>query len=157
MVPSSLCVLQQPKYIQNIASAVRGCAVFDVNTLLWTGERVKYEEVERLPRELRMRAYSHVQVKQTDRPFDIIEQLDLTPVCIDLVDGAEPLPTFVHPLKAAYIFGPEDGTVSQVYRRLCHRFVYIPSKHCLNLAAAMNVVLYDRMVKLESWTHTQMG
>lgn len=29
----------------------------------------------------------------------------------------------------------------------CHRFVVIPSRSCLNLAASVNVVLYDRMVK----------
>jgi hypothetical protein len=30
---------------------------------------------------------------------------------------------------------------------LCHRFVVIPTHHCLNLAAAVNVVLYDRRLK----------
>jgi hypothetical protein len=37
-----------------------------------------------------------------------------------------------------------------VLRRLCHRFVHIQSNnHCLNLAAAVNVVLHDRKAKLQ--------
>ena len=44
-------------------------------------------------------------------------------------------------------FGPEDGSIDQVTRRFCHRFVMIPTKHCTNLAAAVYLVLYDRMLK----------
>jgi tRNA(Leu) C34 or U34 (ribose-2'-O)-methylase TrmL len=45
------------------------------------------------------------------------------------------------------VFGPEDGHVPKGIRTACHRFVTIPSHGCLNLAAAVNVVLYDRMAK----------
>jgi tRNA C32,U32 (ribose-2'-O)-methylase TrmJ len=53
----------------------------------------------------------------------------------------------VHPENAVYVFGPEDGSIPPVFRRHCHRFVSIPSKHCLNLAAAVYIVLYDRNQK----------
>ena len=29
----------------------------------------------------------------------------------------------------------------------CHRFIVIPSRHCVNLAAAVYLVLYDRAAK----------
>ena len=32
-------------------------------------------------------------------------------------------------------------------RKRCHRFVVIPSLHCLNVAMSVGTVLYDRMVK----------
>lgn len=147
MDPSSICVLERPKYIQNLASAVRACACFDVETLLWTGTRFQLGADERTPRELRMKAYRTVNVIHVTRPFDVMPSF-ITPVCVELLSGAVPLNEFVHPEHAAYVFGPEDGDVSQVYRRLCHQFVYIPAKHCLNLAAAMNVVLFDRNSKL---------
>lgn len=139
-------ILQKPKYIQNLGAAVRASSCFGVSRLIWTGSRINPEEEERIPRELRMKAYSDVEVVRTERPFDLTTRL--TPVCIELVANAEPLSSFVHPENAVYVFGPEDGDVSQVFRRLCHRFVYIPSKHCLNLAATINVVLYDRQCKL---------
>jgi len=68
-------------------------------------------------------------------------------VCIEIHPDSIALPDFVHPDNAVYVFGPEDGSVPQVIRRLCFSFVHIPSFHCLNLSAAVNVVLYDRAIK----------
>lgn len=70
-------------------------------------------------------------------------------VCVDLVDGAVPLTLFEHPAEALYIFGPEDGTISQDIIDRADDVVYIPANGCLNLAATVNVVLYDRMSKTE--------
>ena len=56
---------------------------------------------------------------------------------------------FCSPGEPVYVFGAEDGTVPPVIRRHCHKFVYIPAYHCLNLSAAVDVVLYDRMAKLQ--------
>ena len=66
---------------------------------------------------------------------------------MELRPDAEPLLTFEHPENALYVFGPEDGGLPKPIRVLCHRFVVIPTRHCLNLAAAVNVVLYDRLLK----------
>lgn len=142
-------VLQHPKYLNNLAAAKRACASFGVEHLIYTGNRIDWN-VDRIPRELRMKDYQSVNLRQHGRPFDLFPKL--TPVCIELVDNTVPLPIFQHPEHALYVFGPEDGSVSQVFRRLCHRFVSIPSKHCLNLAATINVVLYDRLCK-ESHQH----
>jgi tRNA(Leu) C34 or U34 (ribose-2'-O)-methylase TrmL len=81
-----------------------------------------------------------------DRPLDAFPE-DVTPVAVEVLDSAESLPTFIHPLGAVYVFGPEDGELPKGVRNACHRFVTIPSDGCLNLAAAVNVVLYDRMIK----------
>ena len=80
-----------------------------------------------------------------DRPFDLFPQG--TPVCVELLETAECLTTFVRPPNPVYVFGPEDGSVPPVIRRHCHKFVYIPAYHCLNPSAAVDVVLYDRMAK----------
>ncbi len=34
-------------------------------------------------------------------------------VCVELAEGAIPLPEYQHPDQAYYIFGPEDGTLDQ--------------------------------------------
>jgi tRNA(Leu) C34 or U34 (ribose-2'-O)-methylase TrmL len=68
-------------------------------------------------------------------------------VCIELVEGAQPLPDFVHPDNAFYIFGPEDGSISQEVIDQAAAVVYIPTVGCMNLAATVNVVLYDRLAK----------
>lgn len=68
-------------------------------------------------------------------------------VCVDLIDGATPLPQFVHPVRALYIFGPEDGTLGKQHTDRAQHVVYVPTRHCMNLAATVNVVLYDRAAK----------
>ena len=75
------------------------------------------------------------------RPFDT------QVVAVDLVDGAESLTTFVHPHRAMYVFGAEDATLGKrILDRAQHR-VFIPTRDCMNLAATVNVLLYDRMMK----------
>lgn len=140
-------VLTRVKYPHNLAAAIRACSCFGVPTLMWTGSRFAFTDGERLPREERMKGYADVKVYAEDRPFDRLPA-GVTPVCVELLPGSQPMNEFEHPENACYVFGPEDGHVPQAFRALCHRFVYIPSNHCLNLSAALNVVLYDRVVKL---------
>lgn len=71
-------------------------------------------------------------------------------VCVDLVVGAIPLPEFVHPEKALYVFGPEDGTIDQEIIDHADAVVYVPTIGCMNLAASVNVLLYDRLAKSEN-------
>lgn len=160
-MPLPAAVLIEPKYAHNLAAAIRACSCFGVQTLLWTGQRFAFEAGDRLPREERMKGYADVRVRNCTRPFDVLAGSSVTPiahlharggspVCVELTRGATPLDVFVHPARAVYLFGPEDGHVPQSYRALCHHFVYIPSRHCLNLAAALNVVLYDRAQKSDA-------
>jgi len=58
------------------------------------------------------------------------------------------LPQFDHPANALYVFGPEDSSLSQELVDKSHHRVYVPTIGCMNLAASVNVVLYDRQAKL---------
>jgi tRNA(Leu) C34 or U34 (ribose-2'-O)-methylase TrmL len=60
-----------------------------------------------------------------------------------------PLPGYKHPERALYIFGPEDGTLGHDVLDWCRDVVYVPTNGCMNLAATVNVVLYDRMTKTQ--------
>ena len=61
------------------------------------------------------------------------------PVAIEITD----------PRRAYYIFGPENGSLSKEIMNKCKYTVKIPTNGCLNLGAAVNVVLYDRLAKLK--------
>jgi tRNA(Leu) C34 or U34 (ribose-2'-O)-methylase TrmL len=141
-------ILIDPKYVHNVAAAIRAASCFDITRLVWTGFRVDLSGLDRLPREERMKGYRDVVWNHdpADKPFRFFAP-GVTPVCVELLEKSEPLTTFVHPDNGLYVFGPEDGGVPQAIRGLCHRFVHIPASHCLNLAAALNVVLYDRKAK----------
>lgn len=146
--PTGVCpalILCNPKYSANVGAIVRAASCFGAKQVWWTGNRVKLEEGQRLPREERLKGYKDVELVQFDYPFEHFK--DATPVAIELLPNSECLMDFEHPENAVYVFGPEDGSIPQVMRRHCHRFVSIPSSHCTNLAAAAYIVLYDRVYK----------
>ena len=67
-----------------------------------------------------------------------------------------PLTGYQHPERAFYIFGPEDGSLKKNVTSRCRDIVYIPTHGCMNLAATVNVVLYDRMLKAGGVTARQV-
>jgi tRNA(Leu) C34 or U34 (ribose-2'-O)-methylase TrmL len=147
---SPAIILCDPKYPHNLGQVVRACSAFDVKQLWWTGSRVlrELETMDRIPREERMRGYGEVKILHSDRPLDAYRKENVTPVAVEFRPGSsEELPHFHHPENPVYLFGPEDGGINQATLAQCHRFVFIPMKHCANLAAAVYMVLYDRMAK----------
>ncbi|MDX2258685.1 MAG: RNA methyltransferase [Hyphomicrobiaceae bacterium] len=69
-------------------------------------------------------------------------------VGIELIDTAIDLPSFRHPLQAAYVLGPEKGSLSEPLLQRCHYVVKIPTRFCVNVAMAGAVVMYDRVRSL---------
>lgn len=67
---------------------------------------------------------------------------------VELLDEATLLPEFRHPRQAAYVLGPERGSLSPDLAALCDHVVKIPTKFCMNLAIAGAVVMYDRVTSL---------
>ena len=92
------------------------------------------------------KAYRHIPMLWA---VDVMTHIptDCVPVAVDLVAGARDLRNYVHPERAFYVFGPEDGTLGATILDKCRDKVMVPTVGCMNLAATVNVVLYDRLVK----------
>lgn len=148
---SPAVILYNPKFSHNVGAAMRAASCFGVEQVWFTGDRVSLESKKgaRLPREERMKGYSSVELRHYDRPFDCFTS-DIVPVAVEITETSEQLPTFVHPERAVYVFGPEDGSIPSKIKRHCHRHVMIPTRHCTNLAAAVYIVMYDRLVKRQA-------
>jgi tRNA(Leu) C34 or U34 (ribose-2'-O)-methylase TrmL len=143
VAPSVLLI--NPKYAANVGKSLRLCSCYGIRQLWYTGDR-SHPEGARLPREERMKGYRDVALIRYDYPFDCFGP-DVVPVAVEVRENAERLHEFDHPPRALYVFGPEDGSIPQVALKHCHRFVVIPSRHCLNLATAVATVLWDRESK----------
>ena len=72
-------------------------------------------------------------------------------VGVELVDDAVDLPSFRHPLRAAYVLGPEKGSLSGPLLARCRHVVRIPTRFCINVAMAGAVVMYDRVRSLANF------
>ncbi len=81
-----------------------------------------------------------------------VEEMALPAGCVlvgvELDDRAVDLPVFRHPLKAAYLLGPEKGDLSEAAKSRCAHLVKIPMRFCVNLSVAAAIVMYDRMLTL---------
>ena len=78
-------------------------------------------------------------------------------VGVELVEGAIDLPSFRHPLSAAYVLGPERSGLSPAMLARCRHVVRIPTRFSLNLAVAGALVLYDRLLQHGRFAERPVG
>jgi len=140
--------LCNPKSPMNVGSVMRAAGCYKADSVLYTGDR--YERAVKFNTDTRDAARS-ISLSQVE---DLLEggSANRKVVCVELAEGAIPLPEFQHPDDVLYIFGPEDGTIDQKLVDRADAVVYVPTVGCMNLAATVNVVLYDRLVKSDSYT-----
>ena len=72
-------------------------------------------------------------------------------VGVELTEDAVDLPRFRHPMRAAYVLGPERGSLSPPLLARCDHVVRIPTRFCVNVAIAAAIVMYDRVRTLSHW------
>ena len=135
--------LTNPKSPSNVGAVMRAAGCYRVDSVFYTGRR--YDRAARFNTDTK-NVGRHIPLTQVaDLLESVLETVKV--VCVELVEGATPLPDYDHPRQALYIFGPEDGTISQDVIDRADATVYVPTIGCMNLAATVNVVLYDRLVK----------
>jgi tRNA G18 (ribose-2'-O)-methylase SpoU len=78
-------------------------------------------------------------------------------VGVELLDEAIDLPSFRHPLRAAYVLGPEQGSLSAELLSRCDYVVKIPTSFCVNVAMAGAIVMYDRVRTLGRFAERPIG
>jgi tRNA(Leu) C34 or U34 (ribose-2'-O)-methylase TrmL len=142
-LPIHLAIIN-PKSPENMGSILRAAGCYQAKSIRYTGER--YARAQAFSTDTK-NAHLNIAVTQLPAVIDPVKDKHLTKVAIELVEGAMPLPLFEHPEKALYIFGPEDGSIEQDVIDQCDHVVYIPTVGCMNLAATVNVLLYDRLAK----------
>lgn len=135
--------LVRPKCAANVGSVLRAAYCYGASMVAIQGDRTPIRSSTDTPQ-----AWRHIPVLRGDDLHALIP-FDAVPVAVDLVDDAVPLPAFQHPQRAFYVFGPEDGTLGKSVLDWCPQRVMVPTRTCMNLAATVNVILYDRLAKAD--------
>lgn len=151
--------LTNPKTPSNVGGIMRAAGCYSVDQVIYTGHRYTHAakfigsknntDTQKLSEQIPLIAIDDfLQLKQPSIKDQVAKLPESTKIiCVDLVEGAIPLPHFQHPDQALYIFGPEDGTIAQEVIDEADDVVYVPTVGCMNLAASVNVLLYDRLAK----------
>ena len=135
--------LINPKSPDNVGAVLRAAGCYGVNTIYYTGTRFERAAKYQLDTKQRSETIALTGVGSLLEQRQPGQQL----VCVELVEGATALPAFEHPARALYVFGPEDGSIDQALIDAADAVVYVPTIGCMNLAATVNVLLYDRLAK----------
>lgn len=133
--------LDNPKSNINVGSVLRAAGVYNASMVAASGGRWRSEKTDT------MRAYRHMPFMNNIENLKDIIPYDCVPVAVDIIEGAIPLPEYKHPERAFYVFGAEDATLGNRVLSWCRDTIYIPTNGCMNLAATVNVILYDRLCK----------
>jgi len=132
--------LDNPQYNPNIGAVLRAAGCFGASMVAFTGSKYKKARTDV------HRAHKRLPLIHVEDLKDIIPYA-CVPVAIEIMDGATSLIDYQHPHRAFYIFGPENSTLGSRVLSWCRDVVSIPSDGALNLAACVNIVLYDRLLK----------
>ena len=84
--------------------------------------------------------------------WDSVEEMDLPEGCqlvaVELTEDSVELPSFRHPMRAAYVLGPEMGDVSPELMEKAAHVIKIPMKFCVNVGVAGALAMYDRTISM---------
>jgi len=146
--------LVNPKNPFNIGAVMRAAGCFNASFLVAQGTRYKDNKAD----------FRNMDVEQARKRMPcflgVLNILDYVPydtqiVALERCQGATSLPEFIHPRRALYVFGPEDGAVSEDILKAAQHKVYVPSNGSMNLGACAYTVLYDRASKSSAFSGTQ--
>ncbi len=97
------------------------------------------------------KAVHHLPFYQWANADEMTLPLQCKLVGVELIEGAIDLPSFRHPLHAAYVLGPELGVLSEALLSRCDYVIKIPTAFCINVGMAGAIVMYDRVRSLGSF------
>ncbi|MEM9263207.1 MAG: RNA methyltransferase [Pseudomonadota bacterium] len=129
----------------NLGAVMRTAHAFNASFVFTIGAHHKAKEITNSDTS---HASTHVPLYE----WPSVDALELPKGCeligVELDDRAVDLPTFRHPLQAAYLLGPEKGSLSPEAANVCSYLIKIPTKFCVNLSVAAAIIMYDRTISL---------
>jgi tRNA G18 (ribose-2'-O)-methylase SpoU len=132
----------------NLGNLVRTAHAFGASAFFTIGASVDYAEVKSSDT-------SHADIHLPFYAYKNLAEFTLPKDCslvgVELLEDAVDLPSFRHPMRAAYVLGPEKGSLSPALIERCDYTVKIPAKFCVNVGIAGALTIYDRMISLGNY------
>lgn len=127
----------------NVGTLWRSAGSLDAAFIFTAGRRYPKQASDTI------KAWKHIPLFEFDTAADLFEHIpkDCVPVAVELNDASRPLARYSHPERAVYMLGAEDNGLPNAVLERCRDIVQIPGSHCLNVAVAGSIVLYDRVAK----------
>ncbi len=94
-----------------------------------------------------IKAWRHTPFHELDDPGDAIALIPFGCIPVAVETDGRPLAGYTHPERAIYFLGAEDTGIPNEVLRRCRDKITIPGDHCLNVAVAGSIVMYDRIAK----------
>ncbi len=127
----------------NVGNLLRSAHAFGASFFFTIAPHVPVREIARSDTS---DAGQHIPVYNFETVEGLLLPKGCTLVGIELTETAESLPSFHHPQAAAYVLGPERGSLSPELMERCANIIKIPTRFCVNVGIAGAIVMYDRMI-----------
>ena len=138
--------IEAVKTPENVGGLWRSAHAFDATFMFTIGARYpKHQATDTT------KAWRHIPLFEFEdlEAFNAAMPRDCEVIGVDCDQGKpRPLPSFRHPERAVYVLGAEDHGLSPAMLERVNRLVEIPTVHCLNVATAGAIVMYDRTQKV---------
>ncbi len=132
----------------NMGNLIRTAHGFGAAFVFTIAPKMKQKDAMALAQEISdtSKTPDHIPYYEFDRVEDLLLPKGCQLVGVEITDDALEMPSFRHPLKAAYILGSEMFSVSTKTLKKCDYVIKIPTKFSLNVATAGAIVMYDRLL-----------
>ena len=117
--------LHRPSRPENVGGVFRAADVYGVQLVVLGGGDLPPEPLGH-PTDT-TKAWLRIPTVFADEVLDALPEKYL-PVAVERVSDATPLPEFEHPESAAYVFGPENGSLDESILECCTHVVSIPGR-----------------------------
>ena len=125
----------EPKFEENIGSAIRNCHCFSADFICIIGKRYSKTPADTTD------AKKHIPVYEYKDIDDFTSHIPIGCELISVEVDGEDIKNFKHPQRAIYIFGGEDRTLPAIKGT---KRIKIDTKYCLNMAVTSAVILFSR-------------
>lgn len=133
--------IQNTKTEMNVGTLWRSASIMGASFIFTIGRRYRKQASDTMKSWKHIPPYSH----ETFDDFYKSIPFDCQLVGVELDKSSVPISKFSHPERCIYLLGAEDNGLTTEAINKCHKLIQLPGDHCMNVAVAGSIVMYDRI------------